>query len=50
MIIQSYRFYSDFRQNEESVSIFVAKLRKLAKDCEFGEGLEENRGTSCLRS
>ena len=42
VIIQCYRFYSDFRQNEESVSIFVAKLRNLAKDCEFGEVLEEN--------
>ena len=42
VIIQHYRFYSHFRQNEESVSIFVAKLRNLAKDCEFGEGLEEN--------
>ena len=42
VIIQRYRFYSHFRQNEESVSIFVAKLRNLAKDCEFGEGLEEN--------
>ena len=42
MIIQRYRFYSHFRQNEESVSIFVGKLRNLAKDCEFGDGLEEN--------
>ena len=42
VIIQGYQFYRHFRQNEESVSIFVAKLQNLAKDCEFGEGLEEN--------
>ena len=42
VIVQHYRFYSRFLQNEESVSIFVAELRKLAKDCEFCEALEEN--------
>ena len=39
---QRYRFYSRFRQPQESVSAFVAELCSLAKDCEFGAALEEN--------
>ena len=41
-IIQRYRSYSRFRQNVESVLKLVAELQNLAKDCEFGEALEEN--------
>ncbi len=40
--MQRYRFYSRFRQPNESVSVFVAELRNIAKDCEFGAALEEN--------
>ena len=40
--MQRYRFYSRFRQPNESVSAFVAELRSLAKDCDFGATLEEN--------
>ena len=42
VIIQRYQCYSRFRQDVESVLIFVAELQNLAKDCEFGEVLEEN--------
>ena len=34
--VQRFRFYSRFRQPEESISTFVAELRNLAKDCDFG--------------
>ena len=40
--IQRFRFYSRFRQPGESILAFVADLRSLAKDCEFGASLEEN--------
>lgn len=40
--VQRYKFYSRFRQPEESVSTFVAELRNLAKDCDFGTALEDN--------
>ncbi len=40
--MQRYRFYSQFRQPNKSVSAFVVELRSLAKDCDFGATLEEN--------
>ena len=40
--MQRYRFYSRFRQPDESVSAFVAELKHLAKDCDFGAALEDN--------
>nr|MCH9717641.1 DDE-type integrase/transposase/recombinase [Gammaproteobacteria bacterium] len=40
--VQRYKFYSRFRHPEESVSTFVAELRNLAKDCDFGTALEDN--------
>ena len=40
--VQRFRFYSRFRQPNESVSTFVAELRSLAKDCQFGDSLQEN--------
>ncbi len=38
--IQRYRFYSRFQYSEESISAFVAELRSLARDCDFGRALE----------
>ncbi len=40
--VQHYQFFSRFRQPDESISAFVAELRSLAKDCEFGAALENN--------
>ena len=40
--VQRYQFFSQFRQPDESISAFVAELRSLAKDCEFGAVLENN--------
>ena len=40
--VQRFHFYSRFRQPEESISTFVAELRNLAKDCDFGTTLEDN--------
>ena len=40
--MQRFRLYSRFHQPEESVSTFVAQLRNLAKDCNFGATLEDN--------
>ena len=42
VIVQRYKFYSRFRRPDESISTFVAELRHLAKDCEFGTALENN--------
>ena len=39
-IMQRYRFYSRSRRTGESVAEFVADLRSLAKDCNFGDTLE----------
>ena len=40
--VQRFRFYSRFCQPGESILAFVAELRSLAKDSEFGGSLEEN--------
>ena len=40
--VQRYRFYSRFQHSEESISAFVAELRSLARDCDFGRALEDN--------
>ena len=40
--VQRFHFYSWFRQPEESTSTFVAELRNLTKDCDFGASLEDN--------
>ena len=39
-VVQSYRFFSRIRQPGESVSAFVAALRSLARDCNFGDAME----------
>ena len=40
--MQPYCFFSRFRQPNESVSAFVAELRSLAMNCDFGASLEDN--------
>ena len=40
--VQRYRFYSRFQHSDESISAFVAELRSLARDCDFGTVLEDN--------
>ena len=40
--MQRYKFYNHFRQSNEIISSFVAELRSLSKDCDFGVSLEEN--------
>ena len=42
VIVQRYQFYSCFRKPDESTATFVAELRCLAKDCNFGQTLQEN--------
>ena len=42
VIVQRYQFYSRFRKPDESITTFVAELQCLAKDCNFGQTLEEN--------
>ena len=39
-VVQSYRFFTRVRQPGETVSAFVAALRRLAKDCNFGDTME----------
>ena len=38
-VVQSYRFFSRVRQPGETVAAFVAALRRLAKDCNFGDSM-----------
>ena len=40
-ILQRYKFDSRSRQPAESVSAYVAELRRLAHDCNFGTSLEQ---------
>ena len=40
--VQRYQFFSRFRQLDESISSFVAELRSLAKDYDFGTALDDN--------
>ena len=42
VIVQQYQFYGRFRKPDESIATFVAELRSLAKDCNFGQTLVEN--------
>ena len=38
-VVQSYHFFLRVRQLGESVSAFIAALRRLARDCNFGDAL-----------
>ena len=39
--VQRYKFHSRFRQSGETVSQYVAELRRIAERCNFGEKLEK---------
>ena len=39
-VVQSYRFFTRVRQPGETVSSFVAELRRIAENCNFGEALD----------
>jgi len=39
-IVQRYKFHSCFRTSDQSVSTYVAHLRHLSADCNFGDTLE----------
>ena len=50
-IVQRYTFNSRSRREGESVSTYVAELRRLATDCEFGDSLNEmHKGSSRMRN
>ena len=36
-ILQRYNFYSAYRKKEQSISDFVAELKNLARNCDFGQ-------------
>ena len=38
-MVQRYRFYTRHRKSEEKVADFLANLRELAQDCNFGDTL-----------
>ena len=40
VLIQNYRFLSRVRQPGETVSAFVTALRRLARDCNFGDAMD----------
>ena len=46
-IMQRYRFLTRFRQQEESIAIYVSELRSLAQTCNFG-ALLDNMLRDCL--
>lgn len=39
-IVQRYKFHTAFRQNGQTIAEYVAQLRHLSRDCNFGESLE----------
>ena len=39
-VVRRFRFYNKMRGNGQSVADFVAELRQLSEDCEFGDTLE----------
>ena len=41
-LVQRCKFYSRFRRDSETISIYVAELRKLSEHCKFGTVLEES--------
>ena len=40
VIVERFQFHSRVRKMEESVSTYVAELRRLSQHCDFGESLE----------
>ncbi len=40
--VHSYRFFTRVRQPGGTVSSFVAELRRIAENCNFGNSLERN--------
>ena len=41
VIVQRFKFNSRHQENGESISVFLAELRNLSQDCEFGPTLDE---------
>ena len=41
VIVQRYNFHSRSRRSDESISGFIAELRKLSEHCEFGDTLND---------
>ena len=41
IIVQRFKFHSRSRKQGESVATYIAELKRLAEDCEFGEFLEQ---------
>lgn len=41
VIVQRFKFNTRTQQNGESISTFLAELRNISEDCEFGASLEE---------
>ena len=41
VIVQRFKFYSTSRNESESITSFIARLRKIAEHCDFKDTLEE---------
>ena len=46
-IVKRYEFNTRWQREGETVASFVAELRKIAENCEYGDALSENVMRSC---